>query len=147
MKDSATRSYTTSQQWPGVVLPPDAKDICHRVPAFWKSPACSQLEPTKNSARWLPTELAAAGRAREAAPSQISFSPSSSCTQSKEKTEYQRSCVLATYRKTMPIPRALQSFLHHTCCGNACVFLRGKQGRTNHHRLNTTPGLRHQYPS
>lgn len=144
MKDSVTRSHTTldSHQWPGAVLPPDAKDICHRVPAFWKSPACSQ--PTKHSARWLP-RAAAAGRAREAAPSQISFSPSSSCTQSKEKTEYQRSCVLATYRKTMPIPRAIQSFLHHTCCGNACVFLRGKQGRTNHHRL--TRGLRHQYPS
>lgn len=54
MKDSVTRSHTTldSHQWPGAVLPPDAKDICHRVPALWKSPACSQ--PTKHSARWLP---------------------------------------------------------------------------------------------
>lgn len=35
-------------------LPTDAKDICRRVQALWKRPACSQLEPAKHSARRLP---------------------------------------------------------------------------------------------
>lgn len=100
MKAPTTRSPTTldSQQWPGATL---ALPLSCQMPetcaarSGHSGKALPALSWSLQSSRWggCCPEPAAAGRAGEAAPSQISFSTSSSCMQSKEKTEYQRSCV------------------------------------------------------
>lgn len=161
MKGPTTGSHTTldSQQWPGATL---AQPLSRQMP---KTPAAGSRHSGKAlpALSWSPQstrqsgcpEPAAAGRAREAALSQISFSPSSSCTQSKEKTEtseelcpgnLQEDNAFSQSSTVLPPSRGQAHPLH--AVGKLTLLLRGKQGRTNHfHRLNTTPGLRHQYPS
>lgn len=102
-------------------LPPDAKDICCRVLAFRKSPAHSQLEPAKHSARRLPRASCCWHSKRRCTVPNILFSKQ--LLHAKQRgLKHQRSCVLATYRKTVPFPRALQFFLCHRARPIPCML-------------------------
>ena len=143
-------------------LPPDAEDAC-MVELSHISAAGSRLSgealpalgwSLRSARRGSCPEPAAAGRAINAAPSQISFSPSNTCTQSKEQTETEDLCP-GNLKADNAFPWSSAALLAShgpprpsDAVGMPTFFLRGKQGRTNHlHRLNTTPGPRHRHPS
>lgn len=135
-------------------LPTDAKDICRRVQALWKSPVCSQLEPAKHSARRLPGAGCRRQSKRGSSVPNILFSKQLLHAKQREDWNMEELCpgnlqednAYSQSSTVLPPSRGQAHPLH--AVGMLTLFLRGKQGRTNHfHRLNTTPGLRHQYPS
>lgn len=136
-------------------LPTDAEDICRRVQALWKSPACSQLEPCKALGKAAArSRLPPAEQERQLCP-KYPFLQAALARKAKRRLKHQEELCPGNLQEdkafsqsstVLPPSRGQAHPLH--AVGMPTLFLRGTQGRTNHfHRLNTTPGLRHQYPS
>lgn len=130
--------------------------ICSRVQVFWKSPACSGLEPAQRWARRPPGAGCCWQSNQCSSLPNILFSKQHLHAKQGGGWNIRGRVSWQPCGKTMPLPGGLQPFLPHShsqpppsdAMGMPTFFQRGKQGRTNQlHRLNTTPGLRHLHPS
>lgn len=118
----------------------------------WKRPGHSQLEPGKHSvglpgARWCWQSKRGSSILNMLFSKQLLHAKQREDWTSEELCpgNLQEDNVISQSSTILPPSWGQTHPLHPV--GMPTFFLRGKHGRTDHHRLNTTPRLRHQYPS